>query len=720
MKKLIFILFLFTCIKASAQIPIRSLTNVADKSLYVDNHFTPPRYNDTTQANLNLGLDSCGAIIFTRIDQKLWKRVCNPTKHWEEIGSGGSQDLEDTVYAKQPLYVDAGVKDTLKFNADSSGLVRDAMRSNDSVYLKINGEWVFAFIDSVGSSGGGSVEYVLQGWGIKVDSTGRNYTVKADSSVLATLYKVQQDSLAIVGNMWKLGGNLMSGYEDSLNYIGVNDAQKYFNVKTNHNLAGRLYSKPDTLMGEGASVVQLGFNVYDNAPKIAIGSRISNTGAYFSEYTTPIAIGNNLFGGNLSSPNAVTDTINAIMIGNNIALGDNVLPSYNQNTAIGNQIVMDDEQKAIVIGSNNFLNNLFTIDDGSAYETERYNSHIILGNNTIPSSSFVFTEHPTFFLSPNIKQLNFPLNGGNDGDVLTRDISGNSRWATIQPDYIIDNDYTEILNVDSSLNRKYLLGLRYDILKDSINAVSKRLITDSTIWNKIGTNKWELRNTSGNPYGDTLSIGKTIMGIDEATGYNDYLIMDNDALTFTNSQKQNELGEDPIFIAGLDYIFSSNYGIGGTFLNMNSPSGIGRILYLPKMTNTDTLANKLWVTKTISDSAKEIKLFTPLNVEEDTVRLRYNFTSANPLDTLKMANVGTLVELANTTVDTGIYLDANTLTNMKVGETIKLFNNNATNFDFEIYEASGTTLRGNTVIPHFGSAEIIKRNATTYFILNTQ
>ena len=62
--------------------------------------------------------------------------------------------VKDTVLAKQPLYVDAGVKDTLKFNADSSGLVRDAMRSNDSVYLKINGEWVFAFIDSVGSGGG--------------------------------------------------------------------------------------------------------------------------------------------------------------------------------------------------------------------------------------------------------------------------------------------------------------------------------------------------------------------------------------------------------------------------------------------------------------------------------------------------------------------------------------------------------------------------------------
>lgn len=151
MKKLIFILFLFTCIKASAQIPIRSLTNVADKSLYVDNHFTPPRYEDTTQANLNLGLDSCGAIIFTRIDQKLWKRVCNPTKHWEEIGSGGSQDLEDTVYAKQPLYVDAGVKDTLKFNADSSGLVKNTFISGGNLYQVVNGDT--SLVGTVNSGG---------------------------------------------------------------------------------------------------------------------------------------------------------------------------------------------------------------------------------------------------------------------------------------------------------------------------------------------------------------------------------------------------------------------------------------------------------------------------------------------------------------------------------------------------------------------------------------
>ena len=71
----------------------------------------------------------------------------------DSTGIGSWQDAPNyyvNVLAKQQLYVDAGVKDTLKFNADSSGLVKDVMRSSDSVYIKINGVWEFAFIDSVG------------------------------------------------------------------------------------------------------------------------------------------------------------------------------------------------------------------------------------------------------------------------------------------------------------------------------------------------------------------------------------------------------------------------------------------------------------------------------------------------------------------------------------------------------------------------------------------
>ena len=228
MKKLIFILFLFTCIKASAQIPIRSLTNVADKSLYVDNHFTPPRYNDTTQANLNLGLDSCGAIIFTRIDQKLWKRVCNPTKHWEEIGSGGSQDLEDTVYAKQPLYVDAGVKDTVKFNADSSGLVKNTFISGGNLYQIVNGD------TSLVGSVGGSAGWNLTG---NAGTTSSNFIGTTDSEPIRFKVNNTHYGLLDINENVALGSHSFESNTTGAANIGIGGVTGQSNTTGSYNIA---------------------------------------------------------------------------------------------------------------------------------------------------------------------------------------------------------------------------------------------------------------------------------------------------------------------------------------------------------------------------------------------------------------------------------------------------------------------------------------------------
>ena len=188
---------------------------------------------DYVNAGWGVEVDSAGRNYTVKVDSNAIKGL--------DLGS-------DTVLVEQPLYVDA---DNLKFNVDSSGLVKDVMRSSDSVYIKINGVWEFAFIDSVGSGGGGgSVEYVLQGWGTKVDSVGRNYTVKADSAALATLYKVQQDSLAIVGNMWKLGGN--TGINDSTKFIGTTD-KKALNFRVNGRRSGYIDStSTNTIFGYGA------------------------------------------------------------------------------------------------------------------------------------------------------------------------------------------------------------------------------------------------------------------------------------------------------------------------------------------------------------------------------------------------------------------------------------------------------------------------------------
>jgi len=57
---------------------------VQDARLAALYNFILPRYTDTTQANTNIGTDSCGALIYIRSTGKIYKRLCNPKK-WQEI-----------------------------------------------------------------------------------------------------------------------------------------------------------------------------------------------------------------------------------------------------------------------------------------------------------------------------------------------------------------------------------------------------------------------------------------------------------------------------------------------------------------------------------------------------------------------------------------------------------------------------------------------------------
>ena len=168
---------------------------------------------DYVNAGWGVEVDSVGRNYTVKVDSNAIKGL--------DLGS-------DTVLVEQPLYVDA---DTLKFNVDSSGLVKDVMRSSDSVYIKINGVWEFAFIDSVGSggSGGGSVEYVTQGWGVKVDSVGRNYTVGVDSLLLVTPHDLDSAINTIDTSLLvhKAGKEIITGskeFQDSLVILNPNNA----------------------------------------------------------------------------------------------------------------------------------------------------------------------------------------------------------------------------------------------------------------------------------------------------------------------------------------------------------------------------------------------------------------------------------------------------------------------------------------------------------------
>lgn len=85
MKKILITLFLIvaTLFGYSQTIVNRAQPGytVSDARLQAQFNLYGPRYNDTTAANVQIGIDSCGALIYTRSPQAIWYRQCSP-KRW--------------------------------------------------------------------------------------------------------------------------------------------------------------------------------------------------------------------------------------------------------------------------------------------------------------------------------------------------------------------------------------------------------------------------------------------------------------------------------------------------------------------------------------------------------------------------------------------------------------------------------------------------------------
>jgi len=76
-----------------------------------------PAYIDTTAANVQKGLDSCGALIFIYNGNKLFRRACSP-KRWLEVGGTGSGSITNiTFFTDSSLIIcfSDGVCDTISF-----------------------------------------------------------------------------------------------------------------------------------------------------------------------------------------------------------------------------------------------------------------------------------------------------------------------------------------------------------------------------------------------------------------------------------------------------------------------------------------------------------------------------------------------------------------------------------------------------------------------------
>ena len=106
-KIILFISFVFCFVFSFGQ-PVSNRSNgsltVQDaRGMWQKNAYLP-RYLDTTEANLtspnNIGIDSCGAIIYTYTHDAFWIRKCFPIKHWELIQNGGNSTILPTCGIK--------------------------------------------------------------------------------------------------------------------------------------------------------------------------------------------------------------------------------------------------------------------------------------------------------------------------------------------------------------------------------------------------------------------------------------------------------------------------------------------------------------------------------------------------------------------------------------------------------------------------------------------
>lgn len=99
MKKLLSIILVLVSLSAFSQPVINrslSVNTVSDARLQAQRNLFTPRYVDTTSANLDKGVDSCGAIIFTYSTNSLWLRACNPKRWVQGSGGGGTIVTENT------------------------------------------------------------------------------------------------------------------------------------------------------------------------------------------------------------------------------------------------------------------------------------------------------------------------------------------------------------------------------------------------------------------------------------------------------------------------------------------------------------------------------------------------------------------------------------------------------------------------------------------------
>ena len=102
MRKILSLLFILICSYAFAQPVVNragAANTVSDARLQSQYNLFVPRYQDTVSANLQRGIDSCGALIYTYDYNGYWYRQCSPKKWVQMIGLSPSPTRDTLVWS---------------------------------------------------------------------------------------------------------------------------------------------------------------------------------------------------------------------------------------------------------------------------------------------------------------------------------------------------------------------------------------------------------------------------------------------------------------------------------------------------------------------------------------------------------------------------------------------------------------------------------------------
>lgn len=206
MKKILLILLVcFSYVAGSSQAIIQrgtSAVTVQDDRWKGRLNAFLPAYTDTTAANLQKGIDSCGAIIFT-YNYGLWYRACSP-KRWVQV-IPGSSPTSDSLYwriggnnlsalaSDRPHMGSTDSSDVnfitnnqIRITIPSNGIVRNGSTNLKNIKYDTLTKYLYYYDD--GGSGGSGITSLSQGFGMNnsanpITTTG---TVAVDSGVIST------------------------------------------------------------------------------------------------------------------------------------------------------------------------------------------------------------------------------------------------------------------------------------------------------------------------------------------------------------------------------------------------------------------------------------------------------------------------------------------------------------------------------------------------------